>query len=76
LESWNRFIHKTAEALESTLLKAVTDSSKYFHIIVKAYPLAPISDNKEPSFGICRVKPCETLTGRILHKCTKPAIRI
>ena len=53
---------KTAEALESTLLSAVTDSSKYFHIIVKAYPLAPISDNKEPSFGIYRVKPCETLT--------------
>ena len=46
----------------------------YRHIL--SYPLGPINDNKEPSFGICRVKPCESLTGRILHKCTNPTIRI
>ena len=41
----------------------------YRHIL--SYPLGPINDNKEPSCGICRVTPCETLTNRILHKCTK-----
>ena len=46
-QSWNRFVLKTAEALELTLLSAMTDRSNY---LLLPYPINfwPLIDNKEP----------------------------